>query len=104
MPVLARTAVAVLLAALLGGCSLANSLGATAPAGITQQLLVRSLERALADLDLSHLRGEPVGLEVTVQAGNEAFVKDFVTTWMKVHGVRVGGDAPDRKLKIFVSV
>ena len=104
MPVLARTAVAALLAALLGGCSLANSLGATAPAGITQQLLVRSLERALADLDLSHLRGEPVGLEVTVQAGNEAFVKDFVTTWMKVHGVRVGGDAPDRKLKMFVSV
>jgi hypothetical protein len=104
MPVLARTAVAALLAALLGGCSLANSLGATAPAGITQQLLVRSLERALADLDLSHLQGEPVGLEVTVQAGNEAFVKDFVTTWMKVHGVRVGGDAPDRKLKMFVSV
>jgi hypothetical protein len=36
--------------------------------------------------------------------GNEAFVKDFVTTWMKAHGVRVGGDAPSLKLKMFVSV
>jgi hypothetical protein len=104
MPVVVRTALAALLAVLLGGCSLANSLGATAPAGITQQLLVRSLERALSDLDLSHLRAGSVGLEVTVQAGNEAFVKDFVATWMKAHGVRVVGDAPDRKLKVFVSV
>jgi len=104
MPVVARTALAALLAVLLVCCSLARSVAATAPAGITQQLLVRSLERALSDLDLSHLRGGPVGLEVTVQAGNEAFVKDFVTTWMKAHGVRGGGDAPERKLKVFVSV
>jgi hypothetical protein len=104
MPVLARTAAAALLAVLLGGCSLASSIGTTAPTGISQQLLIRSLERALSDLDLSHLRGEPVGLEVTVHAGNEAFVRDFVTTWMKVHGVRVGGDTPSQKLKMFVSV
>jgi hypothetical protein len=104
MPVLTRTAIAVLLALLLGGCALASSIGTTAPTGITQQLLIRSLERALSDLDLAHLRGAPVGLEVTVHAGNEAFVKDFVTTWMKAHGVRVVGDSPERKLKVFVSV
>lgn len=104
MPVLARTAAAALLAVLLGGCSLASSIGTTAPTGISQQLLIRSLERALSDLDLSHLGGDPVGLEVTVHAGNEAFVRDFVTTWMKAHGVRVGGDAPSQKLKMFVSV
>jgi len=104
MPLLARTAIAALLAALLGGCALASSIGTTAPTGITQQLLVRSLERALGELDLARLRGAPVGLEVTVHAGNDAFVKDFVTTWMKVHGVRVVGDAPSMKLKMFVSV
>ena len=104
MPVLARAATAALLAVLLGGCSLASSIGATAPTGISQQLLIRSLERALADLDLTRLRGGPVVLEVTVHAGNEAFVKDFVTSWMKAHGVRVGGDAPSLKLKMFVSV
>jgi hypothetical protein len=104
MPVLARTAVAALLAALLGGCALASSIGTTAPTGISQQLLIRSLERALSDLDLARLRNEPVALEISVHAGNEAFVKNFVTTWMKVHGVRVGGEAPVQKLKMFVSV
>jgi hypothetical protein len=104
MPVLARSAIAALLAALLGACSLANSIGATAPTGITQQLLIRSLERALSDLDLARLRSGPAGLEVTVHAGNEAFVKDFVTTWLKAHGVRLAGDAPSLKLKMFVSV
>lgn len=104
MPVVARTAIAALVAVLLGGCSLASSIGTTAPTGISQQLLIRSLERALSDLDLSRLRGEPAGLEVTVHAGNEAFVKDFVTTWMNANGVRVGGEAPSQKLKMFVSV
>jgi hypothetical protein len=104
MPARARTATAALLAALLAGCSLASSVGTTAPTGITQQLLIRSLERALADLDLARLRGGPVGLEVAVHAGNEAFVKSFITTWMQAHGVRIVGDTPDRKLKLFVSV
>jgi hypothetical protein len=104
MPALARNAIAALLAVVLGGCSLASSIGTTAPTGITQQLLIRSLERALSDLDLAGLRGAPVGLEVTVHAGNEAFVKDFVTTWMKARGVRVGGDRPSQRVKMFVSV
>jgi hypothetical protein len=104
MPARTRTATAALLAALLAGCSLASSVGTTAPTGITQQLLIRSLERALADLDLASLQGGPVALEVAVHAGNEAFVKSFVTTWMQAHGVRIGGDAPGRKLKVFVSV
>jgi hypothetical protein len=68
----ARTAVAALLGMLLAGCSLASQIGATAPAGITQQLLIRSLERALADVDLTRIGSRPVALEVTVQAGNEA--------------------------------
>ena len=38
-----RAAVAALLGMWLAGCSLASSTGATAPAGITQQLLIRSL-------------------------------------------------------------
>ena len=104
MLVLARSAIAALLAVLLGGCSLASSIGTTAPTGITQQLLIRSLERALSDLDLARLQGGPVGLEVTVHAGNEAFVKDFVTTWLKAHGVRPVGDASSLKVKMFVSV
>jgi len=99
-----RTAVAALLGMLLAGCSLASQIGATAPAGITQQLLIRSLERALSDIDLARIGSRPVALEVAVQSGNEGFVKDFVTTWLKAHGVRMASDSPELKLKMFVSV
>jgi len=99
-----RTAVAALLGMLLAGCSLASQIGATAPAGITQQLLVRSLERALGDIDLARLGSRPVALEVAVQSGNEGFVKDFVTTWLRAHGVRMATDSPELKVKMFVSV
>jgi len=104
MPGLARASLAGLVALLLTGCSLANSIGTTAPTGITQQLLVRSLERALADIDLERAKQKPIALEVTVQAGNEGFVKDYVTTWLKAHGVRVTSESPEQKLKVFVQV
>lgn len=104
MTFLARTATAALLGLALAGCSMASSTAATAPAGVTQQLLIRSLERALADIDRSEIGSRPVALEVTVQSGNEGFVKDFVTTWLKAHGVHVAGDSPEMKLKMFVSV
>ena len=104
MAPVARTAIAALLGLALGGCSMASSTAATAPAGVTQQLLIRSLERALAEVDRSKIGSRPVGLEVTVHSGNEGFVKDFVTTWLKAHGVRVVGDSPEMKLKMFVSV
>jgi hypothetical protein len=104
MAPVARTAIAALLGLVLAGCSMASSTAATAPAGVTQQLLIRSLERALADVDRSKIGSRPVALEVTVHSGNEGFVKDFVTTWLKAHGVRVVGDSPEMKLKMFVSV
>ena len=104
MPAFARAAVAALLGLLVTGCSLANQIGTTAPTGITQQLLVRSLERALSDLDVARASGKPVAVEVTVQAGNEGFVKDYVTTWLKAHGVHVAPDAAEEKLKLFVQV
>lgn len=104
MPALARTAIAALVGLLLGGCALASQIGTTAPTGITQQLLVRSLERGLSRLDLARISGKPIALEVAVQAGNEGFVKDFVTTWLKAHGVRTVQDSPEQKLKLFVAV
>jgi hypothetical protein len=104
MPALARVATVALVGALLGGCSLASQIGTTAPGGITQQLLIRSLERALSDLDLARIGSRPVALEVAVQAGNEGFVKDFATTWLRAHGVHVAADSPELKLKMFVSV
>jgi hypothetical protein len=104
MRALARPAIVALLGLLGAGCSLASQIGTTAPTGITQQLLVRSLERGLSRLDLARVSGKPVALEVAVQAGNEGFVKDFVATWLKAHGVRTVQDSPEQKVKLFVAV
>lgn len=92
---------------LLAGCSLASQLPPTQPAGVTQQLMTRSLERALAQLDLGKLRGPGVNVDVFVQfvpTGNQAFVKEFVIAWLQAHGVRTVSESPEIKVKLFASV
>jgi hypothetical protein len=88
----------------LGGCSLASQLPPTKPAGVTQQLLIRSLERALAKLDLSRLLGPSVAVDVFVNEGNQAFVKAFAMAWLQAHGVHTVSESPDVKVKLFASV
>lgn len=88
----------------LSGCSINAGLMPTAPPGVTQQLLIRSLERGLDQLDLSRLAGKGVDIDVYAQAGNEPFVTQFVTSWLKAHGVRTAATNPDLKLKVFATV
>src|SRR5437773_2827096 len=89
---------------LAGGCSLAGQLPPTKPEGVTQQLLIRSLERALGQLDLAKLQGPGVNVEAFVQTGNQDFIKAFVTTWLRAHGVRIVSESPEIKVKLFASV
>src|SRR5215831_2873337 len=91
---------AAALALLTAGCSTYSSqLSPTQPSAVTQQLVLRSLERAFAQVDLTEFVGRRVTLDVftqtanqtligTPQAGSQAFVKEFVTTWLEAHGVR----------------
>jgi hypothetical protein len=99
-----RVSLALMGCLLAGGCSLAGQLPPTKPAGVTQQLLIRSLERALAQLDLGKLQGPGVNIEVFVQDGNQAFIKEFVTTWLRAHSVRTVSESPEIKVKVFASV
>src|SRR6266700_4616330 len=92
------------LACLLGGCAFSSQLTPTQPAGVTQQLLMRSLERALATLDIGRFVDRAVAVDLYQQAGNEAFVKAFVTAWLEAHRVRVTASQPELKLRVFVSV
>jgi hypothetical protein len=89
---------------LLGGCSLWIPQKPTELSGITQQLLIRSLERALAQLDIEQLKSRSVALEVFLQAGPETFVREFVVSWLRAHGVRIVADSPELKVKAFASV
>jgi len=99
-----RVSLAVLGCLLAGGCSLAGQLPPTKPEGVTQQLLIRSLERALGQLDLTKLQGPGVNVEVFVHTGNQDFIKAFVTTWLRAHGVRTVSESPEVKVKLFASV
>jgi hypothetical protein len=96
-------AVAVL-CVLLGGCSLTSGLLPTQPPGVTQQLVIRSLERGLAGLYLHRFAGRGVEVKVFAQGGNEVFVKEFVTSWLQAHGVRTVSKDPDLRLKVFATV
>jgi hypothetical protein len=99
-----RVSLALMGGLLTGGCSLAGQLPPTQPAGVSQQLLIRSLERALAQLDLGRLRGPGVDVDVFVQNGNQAFIKEFVTAWLQAHGVRTVSWSPEIKAKVLASV
>jgi hypothetical protein len=92
------------LCVLLGGCSLTSGLLPTQPPGVTQQLVIRSLERGLSGLYLHRFAGRGVEVKVFAQAGNEAFVKEFVMSWLKAHGVRTVSKDPDLQLKVFATV
>jgi hypothetical protein len=93
-----------ILACLLGGCAFSSQLTPTQPAGVTQQLVMRSLERALGSLDIARFADRPVAVDLYLQSGNEAFVKAFVTAWLEAHRVRVTTTGPELKLRVFVSV
>ena len=93
-----------ILACVLGGCAFSTQLKTTEPAGVTQQLLIRSLERALAALDINRFVDRSVGLDIYLQTGNEAFVRAFVTAWLEAHRVLITTTKPELKLRVFVSV
>ncbi len=89
---------------LSSGCSLSPVPNPTQPSGVTQQLLMRSLERALARLDIERLKSQTITIEVFNHAGPEVLIKEFVTTWLRAHGVRLVEGLPDVKVKAFASV
>ncbi len=99
-----RPVIAVLFCLALGACSLSPVPPPTQPSGVTQQLLMRSLERALGQLDIERLKRQTVTVEVFHHVGPEALVKEFVVTWLRARGVRTVSESPDLKVKAFASV
>lgn len=95
--------VAIVLSCLvvLSGCSLSPVPPATVPSGVTQQLVMRSLERALAGLDIERLKSQTVMVEVYQHAGPEPMIREFVVTWLRARGVRTVTQSPDLKVKAF---
>ncbi len=94
------------LAFLAVGCS-ATRVTLTARSGLEQELLVRSLERAVARVDVSGFTGgKRVAVELYALTKDQAFAKEFVTAQLEARGVTVVQDKgkADLWLKVFATV
>jgi hypothetical protein len=74
------------------------------PSATSQLLLLRSLDRAIARLDLSQLAGRTVDVELVTQAGAQAFAKEVVKERLRERGVHLSSDAPALKLLVLATV
>jgi hypothetical protein len=101
--ILLGVACAILGGVLAGGCALATELKPTEPTAVTQQLVMRSLERAMAHLDVARFQGRRAALDVFAHAGNQTLMRAFVAAWLEEHGVRITKESPDLTLQVFVS-
>ena len=92
--------------ALLAGCGISTQITNTQRSSIEQQLLVRSLERALAALDVRQLRGKIVSVDFYGLTPDKDFAKEFFTAWLQGQQIQIATDpkAAQLHLKVFASV
>jgi hypothetical protein len=101
-----RLALALLLAAgALAGCS---SVVVPAPqrSAVEQELLVRSLERAITKLDTAHMEGRRVALALYGLTKDEAFTREYLVARLRARGVNVvdGAGPVDLRVEAFASI
>lgn len=96
---------AAALTILAAGCA-STRVTQTARSGTEQELLVRSLDRAVARLDLSRFTGKRVALNLYALTADQGFATEFVTSRLEAKGAEVVPDAAkaDLRLKIFATV
>jgi hypothetical protein len=90
----------------LAGCAVSTKITSTQRSTVEQQLLVRSLERALATLDVQPVRGKTVAVEFYGLTPDKDFAREFFTAWLQGQGVRIATDPKQAqlRLKVFASV
>ena len=91
---------------LLAGCAVSTQVTNTSRSSIEQQLLVRSLERALATLDTEQFKGKIVTVDFYGLTPDKDFAKEFFTAWLQEQHVRTATDPKEVQLhlKVFASV
>ena len=97
-------AVALLLALLTGACAVAPT--HTGRSAIEQELIVRSIERAIASLDTSKLLGRKVALEIFGLNDDREFARQMLLARLRVRGVEVveTASAADYRVRAFATV
>src|SRR5262249_38885929 len=92
------------LCSVVSGCTYSVQATPTQPPAITQQLLIRSLERALAQLDVKRFAGRPIAAQVYAQSGNADFLREYIVAWLGEQGIRVSWSDPSLTLRVFAPV
>src|SRR6516162_3940711 len=96
----------ILCACLLEGCAVSTQVTNTSRSSIEQELLVRSLERALATLDTQQFTGKIVTVDFYGLTPDKDFAKEFFTARLQEQHVRTSTDPKQAQLhlKVFASV
>lgn len=99
-----RLTISLGLCLLLTGCSSAR-MTMTERSAPEQQLLVRSLERAVARLDVTRLAGKRVAFDLYGLTKDDFFAREFVKARLQKRGVRiVSNQDAELRLVAFASV
>jgi hypothetical protein len=92
----------MLVGAVLSAAGCAMTPTATARSTIEQRLLSRSLERALAKIDVDMFRGKRVFLDVAALTPDQTYARTYVATELRQRGVQIVGDATESEVRIQV--
>lgn len=75
---------------------------ATARSSIEQRLLARSLERAVAQIDVSLFHGKRVFLDLAALTPDEAYARAYVGAEFRQRGALIVGDASESEVRVQV--
>jgi hypothetical protein len=84
----------------LGGCAMSPT--ATARSAIEQRLLARSLERAIAQIDVEPFKGKRVYVDLAALTGDQTYARTYVTAELRQRGVNIVGDTSESEVRIQV--
>jgi hypothetical protein len=84
----------------LGGCAMTPT--ATARSVIEQRLLSRSLERAIAQIDVEPFKGKPVFLDLTALTADQVYARTYVEAELRQRGVQIVRDASESQVRLQV--
>ena len=93
---------ALCLCALLAGCAASTQISNTSRSSIEQRLLVGSLERALAAMDIDKFKGKIVAVDFYGLTSDKDFAKEFLIAWLQAHEVEMATDPKKAQLQLKV--
>jgi hypothetical protein len=93
-------AAVVVASSVVGGCAMTPT--ATARSVIEQRLLARSLERAVAQIDVSMFQGKRVFLDLAALTADQTYARTYVAAELRQQGVLIVGDASESEVRIQV--